>query len=145
MPPTCTVNCVCVWWQLMHDAEMSNTQSLTLGRSPRHRTVDVSARYATAPRHSSADSRISPYRLMGETGNTAQSIRSAGRSPRSPSFESFCVILWPNSRFMTTSPVVYFHFWLLSSYFHNPCMWCRLVGTFVILLLCPTSALLLFL
>lgn len=68
--------------QLMHDAEMSNTQSLTLGRSPRHRTVDASARYATAPRHSSADSRISPYRL-GENGNTAQNVRSAGRSPRS--------------------------------------------------------------
>jgi len=66
----------------MHDAEMSNTQSLTLGRSPRHRTVDASARYATAPRHSSADSRISPYRL-GENGNTAQNVRSAGRSPRS--------------------------------------------------------------
>jgi len=66
----------------MHDAEMSNTQSLTLGRSPRHRTVDVSARYATAPRHSSADSRISPYRWT-ENGSAAQNMRSAGRSPRS--------------------------------------------------------------
>ena len=66
----------------MHDAEMSNTQSLTLGRSPRHRTVDASARYATAPRHSSADSRISPYR-WGENGSAAQNVRSAGRSPRS--------------------------------------------------------------
>ena len=68
----------------MHDAEMSNTQSLTLGRSPRHRTVDTSARYATAPRHSSADSRITPIKL-GENGNAAHNIRSAGRSPRSAS------------------------------------------------------------
>jgi len=67
----------------MHDAEMSNTQSLTLGRSPRHRTVDSSARYATAPRHSSADSRVSPYRLGENGSNTVQNVRSAGRSPRS--------------------------------------------------------------
>jgi len=77
----------------MHDAEMSNTQSLTLGRSPRHRTVDASTRYATAPRHSSADSRISSYRF-GENGSAAQIMRSsAGRSPRSePLMENFVML-----------------------------------------------------
>jgi hypothetical protein len=66
----------------MHDAEMSNTQSLTLGRNPRRRTTtDLSpngSRYATAPRHSSLDSR---YTTPGGASNSLTRA-AASKSPR---------------------------------------------------------------
>jgi hypothetical protein len=79
----------------MHDAELSNTQSLTLGRNPRRRTtVDVTSsggsRYATAPRHSSLESRhssmthqqSSPSATHGSTGKSAAMNTLPGKSPR---------------------------------------------------------------
>lgn len=68
--------------QVMHDAEMSNTQSLTLGRNPRRRTTADSSpngsRYATAPRHSSLDSRVTAQGIASNSLSRA----TAGKSPR---------------------------------------------------------------
>ncbi len=81
----------------MHDAELSNTQSLTLGRNPRRRTtVDVTSsggsRYATAPRHSSLESRhstvtnhqqqSSPSSTHGSASKSSVMATPPGKSPR---------------------------------------------------------------